>query len=68
MKQGTIEILKALLQLVSQGQFTNDVEGARKITIIVQSAAQHIEELEAEEKAAEETLVDVCLPEETEDE
>jgi len=59
----TIEILKALLQLVSQGQFTNDVEGARKITIIVQSAAQHIEELE---KAEEEALVDVCLPEESE--
>jgi len=42
----TIEIIKALLQLVAQAQFTSDVEGARKITVITQAAAAHVEELE----------------------
>ena len=43
----TIEIIKALLQLIAQGTFTNDIEGARKITIVVQTAAEEVERLEA---------------------
>ena len=38
-----LEIIKALLQLVAQAQFTNDVEGARKITMITQAAAQFVQ-------------------------
>ena len=47
----SLEIIKALLQLVAQAQFTNDVEGARKITMITQAAAQFVQEQESKNES-----------------